>query len=170
MDTKGRAMSDAIALQATEQCRDLVADPRKWGLEPRPGLEPLDVSVRFNRVAAHTKSAFQVLVHMKITLDEGQTYRDEWALVGEGKTKGEALEMFYNWLADDNAMTVFHEVIKAHDAKQLDALAEKAIAETRAADAERIQRTRENQHEWLAKKFDHMGREAGLVKGKIQTP
>lgn len=161
-------MSDAEALSATEQARALVADPRPWGIEPRPGLEPLDVHVKFNRAAAHTKSAYQVIVRMKLTLDEGQTHRTEAALVGEGRTKGEALEMFYAWMADENALLIFREVVKAHDAKQVDALAQAELDKQKTQRDAQAVGAKERLHEWFEKKFDFMGRKAGVIPDKIQ--
>lgn len=162
-------MSDAVALQATEQCRDLVAKPEQWGLKKRAGLEPLDVSVKFNRLGHNTKQAFQVIVQMKITLDEGVTWRDEAALVGQGRTKGEALEMFYNWLADDNAMATFHAVVKAHEAKKLDALAEAELAKQAAASKDQAGRAKEFNRKWVDRKLDDLGRTFGFVKRKVQV-
>lgn len=163
-------MSDADALAATEQARSLVANPRPWGIPPRAGLEPLDVSVKFNRAAKNTNSAFQVVVQMKITLDNGATWRTESALVGQGRTKGEALEMFYNWMADENAMTMFHDVVRAADTAKVDVLAQAELAKKRAEDIDKNKRTNEATTTWLEKKFDWMGRKAGVIEKKIQTP
>lgn len=163
-------MSDAIALQATEQARDLVARPEQWGVVRRPGLEPLDVVVKFNRPAAHTSSAYQVIVQMKISLDDGKTWRLEAALVGQGKTKGEALETFYNWMADEKAMATFHAVVRASDGAKLDALAQaemdKAAAHQRHVNAV----AKSNTNSWAERKLDQLGRKFGFVKPKVQTP
>ena len=159
-------MSDARAMQATERCRDLVANPQRMGLKPRAGLEPLDVVVKFNRPAAHTRSAFQVVVQMKLSLDGSGNppFTDAKALVAEGRTEAEALEMFFNWMADEDAVMRFVEVVKA---SQLDALAKQAL-DAKAAEDRRInQQTKERTHEWLAKKFDALGRAAGVIKPKV---
>lgn len=165
-------MSDARALAATEKCRDLVADPSKMGLSPRPGLEPLDVSVKFNRAASHTSSAFQIHVNMKLSLDGSGAppFTDATALVAQGRTEAEALEVFFNWMADDGAVARFVEVVKGHEAQRLDALAQAAIAETKAEESRVASRARENNQGFLERKLDSLGRKFGFVKGKVQTP
>lgn len=161
-------MSEAIALQATEQCRELIANPAKWDLDPMPGLEPLDVSVKFNRPAAHTSSAFQVIIRMRITLDNGKTWRDEQALVSEGKTKGECLEGFYNRMADPSFLLQFHAVVKAHDAKHLDALAQRAADAKAAESRDTAARAKEFNRKWADRALDNLGRKLGFVKPKVQ--
>lgn len=160
-------MSDARALQATERARSLVAEPQKMGLKPRPGLEPLDVVVKFNRPAAHTKSAFQVLVQMKLSLDGSGNppFTDAKALVAEGRTEAEALEMFFNWMADEDAVARFVEVVKA---AELDVLAKQALDAKATEQREHNQQVKERTDEWLAKKFDALGRAAGVIPDKVQ--
>ena len=165
-EAEGQVVTDAIALQATEQCRDLVARPQKWGIEPRPGLEPLDVVVKFNRAAAHTRSAYQCIITMKLTLDDGKTWRTESGLVAEGKTKGECLEMFYNWMGDPNAVFAFTEVVKAHE---LDALAKKALDDAQCEQTRVNGRAADNNRGWAERKLDQLGRKFGLVKPKVQA-
>ena len=161
-------MSEARALIATERCRKLVAQPESQGLKPRPGLEPLDVAVKFNRPAAHTRSAFQVMVQMKLSMDGSGNppFTNAAGLVAEGKTEAECLEVFYNWMADETAVLRFVEVVKA---AELDALASQAQAETKAAQEVITTKTREVTHTWFEKKFDHIGRKLGLIDKKVQS-
>jgi hypothetical protein len=161
-------MSDAIAMQMTEQCRELVANPRQWGLEPIQGLEPLDVSVKFNRAAAHTAAAFQVVVQMKITTDEGQTWRTERALVSQGKTKSQALEGFYNRMADPGFLFEFREVVRTHEAGQLDVLAKEALDARKAEDAA-VSRAKDFDRNWVERKTDQLARKFGLKDKKVQA-
>ena len=161
-------MSDARALVATERCRDLVARPERMGLERREGLEPLDVMVKFNRPAAHTRSAFQVIVHMKLSLDGSGNppFTDAAGLVAEGRTEAECLEHFFNWMADENAVATFREVVKAHE---LDALAKDALAK-QSVEANRVAaRAADNNRNWAERKLDAIGRELGIVKPKVQA-
>jgi hypothetical protein len=169
-------MSDARALAATARCRELVAHPERVGLEPRPGLEPLDVVVQFNRLGAHTHSAFKVVVQMKLAMGgEDSTgnpvgpFRDVAGLVAQGKTEAEALEMFFNWMADENAVATFREVVKAHDSQQLDALAQAELAARRATDATVAAKAREVTSTWFEKKFDYVGRQLGIIPSKVQS-
>ena len=162
-------MSDAAALQATEQARELVANPERMGLERRKGLEPRDVLVKFNRAAAHTSSAFQAHVQMRITLDDGATWRDERALVAEGKTKAECLEVFYNWMADPHAMATFHEVVRQSDAAKLDALAQAELSKAAAEQGRVNGVAKDNNRNWAERKLDALGRKFGFVKGKVQA-
>lgn len=161
-------MSDARALAATERCRTLVAEPEKMGLKPRPGLEPLDVVVKFNRPASHTKSAFQVVVQMKLSLDGSgkPPFTDAAGLVAEGRTEAEALEMFFNWMADEDAVTRFVEVVNGH---RLDKLAQEAL-DAKAAESARVAGVaRDNNQAWVERKLDTLGRKMGLVKPKVQV-
>lgn len=167
-------MSDARAIAATERCRDLVANPEKVGLPRRGGLEPRDVLVKFNRAAAHTSSAFQIHVTMKLALggEENGTpigpFVTETALVAEGRTEAEALEMFFNWMMDENAVATFREVVMAHQAAQVDVLAEAELAKQRELEREQAKRSKEATHTWLEKKFHALGKAAGVIKDKVQ--
>jgi len=159
-------MSEAIALQATEQARDLVANPHQWGIKKREGLEPLDVVVKFNRAASHTRSAFQVVVSMKLSWDNGGSWSEHAGLVAEGKTKGEALECFYNWMADDDAVATFHEVVRT---AELDALAKQAQAEAAAESRDAASRAKGFNQTWLDRKLHEVGKKLGLKKDKVQV-
>lgn len=157
-------------MQATERARSLVADPVRMGLKPRAGLEPLDVAAKFNRAAAHTRSAFQMHVTMRLSLDGSGNppFTTATALVAEGKTKAELLEMFYNWMADDEAVMRFVAEVKAHEAKQLDALAQAELDKKRAQEAKVARGAKAMNQAWLDRKLDDVGRKLGLVKARIQ--
>lgn len=162
-------MSDAEATRATEQCRELVADPTRMGLTPRHGLEPLDVTCRFNRAASHTSAAYQIHVSMKLSLDGSGNppFTEATALVAQGRTRAECLEVFYNWMADETAVARFVEVVKAHEARNLDVLAQAALSERAAEESRVAQQSKERTREWFDKKFDYVGRKLGVIKPKL---
>lgn len=160
-------MTEARALAATERCRELVANPRQWGLEPRPGLEPLDVVVKLNNEHRRSTAKYQVIARMKLSLDGSGVppFTEAAALVAQGHTEAEALEMFYNWLADDKAVSVFVESVKAH---QLDALAKEALADKAKAEAAQTAKAKDFQQTWVERTTDKLGRKFGFIKPRIQ--
>lgn len=162
-------MSDARALAATERVRDLVANPGPWGLKPRPGLEPLDVVVKYNHEHRRSTAKYQIIAHMKLSLDGSGNppFTDATALVAQGHTEAAALEMFYNWMADDKAVMQFAESVKAH---QLDVLAKQALEEKKKAEAEAVQRAKDFDGAWVERKTDQLMRKFGRKDRKIQTP
>jgi hypothetical protein len=171
-------MSEARAMAATARCRELVdkantrhAEAIAMGIKPRQGLEPLDVTVKFNRAGGNTVKAFQVVVQMKLSLDgSGQPpFTDAAGLVGQGKTEAEALEQFFNWMADDDAVTVFRETVLAHQAQQLDVLAQAELAKKRAQESKIARGAEALQQNWAERKFDQLARKMGLKDKKIQA-
>lgn len=171
-------MSDARALAATARCRDLIDKANRkhpeaigLGIHSRPGLEPLDVVVKFNRVAAHTPAAFQVVVSMKLSLDGSGNppFTDASGLVGQGKTEAEALEQFFNWMADENAVTAFYEVVKQHEKQQLDVLAQAELAKKKTESDAAAKRSENFHQKWADRKWDQLSRQYGLKDKKIQV-
>jgi hypothetical protein len=84
--------------------------------------------------------------------------------VAQGRTETEALEMFFNWLADENAVAMFRAVVQQH---ALDVLAQAEETKRRESEREQAKRTKEATHNWLERKFDAMGRAAGVIKPKV---
>jgi hypothetical protein len=164
-------MSEAIALEATERIRDLIAKPEAWGLtrEDVAGIEPLDVACKFNRAASHTSSAFQVHATFAVSLDNGATYRRMTALVAEGKTKAQCLEVLYNWLADPHRLAMAREVLGAYDKSQLDVLAQAEMAKAKALTDKQARGAEAMQQNWAERKLDQLARKMGIKDKKVQV-
>lgn len=160
-------MSEARALQATEKVRDLVANPGRWGLQPRAGLEPLDVQVIYEHKQRKTTGAFRIIATMHLSLDgSGQPpFTRATALVAQGHTEAEALEVFYNWMADDKAVMLFTESVKAHN---LDVLAKQALEDKKADEAAAVERARSLDAKWVERKTDQLARKFGIKDKKVQ--
>jgi hypothetical protein len=164
-------MSDARALQATERCRDLVATPERHGLRRRDGLEPLDVRCIYEHKQRKTTGAFRIIVTMKLSLDGSGVppFTDATALVAEGHSETRALEQFYNWMADEHAVSRFVESVKAHQAHELDVLAQAEVARAKALTDKQARSAEAYQQNWAERKLDQIARKMGIKDKKVQV-
>jgi len=164
-------MSDARAMQATEKCRDLVANPSKMGLKRRDGLEPLDVRCVYDHKQRKTTGAFRIIVRMKLSLDGSGVppFTDATALVAQGHSETQALEMFFNWMADEHAVAAFIESVKSQQAHELDVLAQAEVAKAKAAADTQASRAEAFHQNWAERKLDHLARTMGIKDKKVQV-